>query len=333
MRTRRGVRALTTPFRRFEKNFVVKQRRISADSRARGESNPPPFGRPFVQLARSRRSSVIPSLEPSCFLRCLNKEACARAPLRAPERAQTPVAVLSTPPPPRVSPNAETMSLARGAAGAVALRAPRSRVAGRRVTGRRSVVSCTAVHLKFELEGHPEARVVGGHPALGGWNTAGGVKNGDIITIADASQIEYKWVDGDTWEVRDNRLLTLPALADPESSVALAVRDRARPCGPRPSPPRPGATSSRVGRPRPRSSSGSPSARRTRSPRRDQRANAFSGGASGAPSSAPRGIPLPGGTRRAAPPAGSRTPSCTRSRPSGSAAARAPPSSSRTASA
>ena len=119
------------------------------------------------------------------------------------------------------------MSLARGAAGAVALRAPRSRVAGRRVTGRRSVVSCTAVHLKFELEGHPEARVVGGHPALGGWNAAGGVKNGDIITIADASQIEYKWVDGETWEVRENRLLTLPALADPESSVALAVRDRA----------------------------------------------------------------------------------------------------------
>lgn len=35
MRTRRGVRALTTPFRRFEKKFVVKQRRISADPRAR----------------------------------------------------------------------------------------------------------------------------------------------------------------------------------------------------------------------------------------------------------------------------------------------------------
>ena len=122
------------------------------------------------------------------------------------------------------------MSLARAAAGAVALRAPRSTVAGGRKSSstRRGVVRCTAVHLKFELEGHPEARVVGGHPALGGWNAAGGVKNGDIITINDgqSSTIEYKWVDGDTWEVRENRSLTLPALADPDSSVALAVRDR-----------------------------------------------------------------------------------------------------------
>ena len=83
------------------------------------------------------------------------------------------------------------------------------------------------MHLKFELEGHPEARVVGGHPALGGWNAAGGVKNGDIITIEGASQVEYKWVNGDTWEARENRRLTLPAMDAPDSSVALAVRDRA----------------------------------------------------------------------------------------------------------
>ena len=69
-------------------------------------------------------------------------------------------------------------------------------------------------------------RVVGGHPALGGWNAAGGVKNGDIITIEGASQVEYKWVNGDTWEARENRRLTLPAMDAPDSSV-LAVRDRA----------------------------------------------------------------------------------------------------------
>ena len=119
-------------------------------------------------------------------------------------------------------------SLAAAGAPLVALRARRAKASRFGSTARAlSVVRCNAVHLKFELEGHPEARVVGGHPALGGWNAAGGVKNGDIITIEGASQVEYKWVNGDTWEARENRRLTLPAMDAPDSSVALAVRDRA----------------------------------------------------------------------------------------------------------
>lgn len=123
------------------------------------------------------------------------------------------------------------MSLVLRAAGAVSLPAPRSgRSAGARKSShrRRASVRCAAVHVKFELEGHPDAKVVGGHPSLGGWNADGGVKNGDIITIegGGSNTIEYKWVDGDAWEVRANRVLTLPGVADPESSVALAVRDR-----------------------------------------------------------------------------------------------------------
>lgn len=130
-------------------------------------------------------------------------------------------------------------ALSTSAPGAIALRAPvRS---SRRSTASRVAVRCNAVHLKFELEGHPDARVVGGHPALGGWNAAAGVKNGDVITIEGASEVEYKWVDGDKWEDRANRRLVLPSLADPESSVALAVRDRSpvweRP--PAPAPPAP----------------------------------------------------------------------------------------------
>ena len=209
------------------------------------------------------------------------------------------------------------MSLARGAAGAVALRAPRSRVAGRRVTGRRSVVSCTAVHLKFELEGHPEARVVGGHPALGGWNAAGGVKNGDIITIADASQIEYKWVDGETWEVRENRLLTLPALADPESSVALAVRDRA-PVWSAPEPAAPARQDEFAGwSPAPTQQFREPERAAYQEPERAAyRQEPLVSIRWRTPTRLParRAIQTPGGTRRAALPAGSRTPSCTRSR-------------------
>ena len=89
-------------------------------------------------------------------------------------------------------------SLAAAGAPLVALRARRAKASRFGSTARAlSVVRCNAVHLKFELEGHPEARVVGGHPALGGWNAAGGVKNGDIITIEGASQVEYKWVNGD----------------------------------------------------------------------------------------------------------------------------------------
>ena len=127
-------------------------------------------------------------------------------------------------------------ALSTSAPGAIAVRAPvRS---SRRSTASRVAVRCNAVHLKFELEGHPDARVVGGHPALGAQNAAAGVKNGDIITIEGASEVEYKWVDGDTWEDRANRRLVLPSLADPESSVALAG---ARPLGgvgttPRPRP-------------------------------------------------------------------------------------------------
>ena len=118
-------------------------------------------------------------------------------------------------------------SLAAAGAPLVALRARRAKASRFGSTARAlSVVRCNAVHLKFELEGHPEARVVGGHPALGGWNAAGGVKNGDIITIEGASQVEYKWVNGDTWEARENRRLTLPAMDAPDSSVALAVRVR-----------------------------------------------------------------------------------------------------------
>ena len=168
---------------------------------------------------------------------------------------------------------------------------------------------------------------MGGHPALGGWNTAGGVKNGDIITIADASQIEYKWVDGDTWEVRDNRLLTLPALADPESRRrARRARPRAVWSAPEPAAPRRDEFAGWA--PAPTQQFREPSAR-TRAPARSARQRLLEWRVSRALERA-AGIaagryqegrpPLVHGLHRV------------RSRPSGSAAAR-PPGGSRTASA
>lgn len=105
-----------------------------------------------------------------------------------------------------------------------------------RVMSRRGGSVCAAaassLRLTFELEGAgPDARVVGGHPALGAWSVEGGSRNGEVVCVPDgaATVIEYKWHDGSTWEEGVNRKLRLPGAESDaaDTTLTLTVVDRA----------------------------------------------------------------------------------------------------------
>ena len=103
-----------------------------------------------------------------------------------------------------------------------------------------AAAAAAALRLTSELEGAgPNARVVGGHPALGAWTVQGGVRNGDAIELTDVGAVdqvlEYKWHDGSSWEEGGNRELRLPGASGGDgattttttTTLALTVVDRA----------------------------------------------------------------------------------------------------------
>ena len=95
----------------------------------------------------------------------------------------------------------------------------------------RTVKVAAHVRIQFELEGaSPDVRVIGNHPALGNWNPANGLRNGDCITLEDpgALALEYKWHNGTEYETGGNRMVSLPDAADRDVTLALAVVDRLR---------------------------------------------------------------------------------------------------------
>ena len=98
--------------------------------------------------------------------------------------------------------------------------------------GRARTVQVQAqVRIQFELEGaSPDVRVIGNHPALGNWDPAQGLRNGDYITLEDpgAMRLEYKWHNGSEYEMGGNRMVVLPDAADRDVTLALAVVDRLR---------------------------------------------------------------------------------------------------------
>ena len=72
----------------------------------------------------------------------------------------------------------------------------------------RTVRVAAQVRIQFELEGaSPDVRVIGNHPALGNWDPAHGLRNGDFITLEDpgAMSLEYKWHNGSEYEMGGNR--------------------------------------------------------------------------------------------------------------------------------
>ena len=93
----------------------------------------------------------------------------------------------------------------------------------------RTVRVAAQVRIQFELEGaSPDVRVIGNHPALGNWDPAHGLRNGDFITLEDpgAMSLEYKWHNGSEYEMGGNRMVVLPDAADRVPRVAgLPVDD------------------------------------------------------------------------------------------------------------